>query len=89
MFETSVFGDVTLVDGVTQMVLRFQPAWSRDGRKLFHLDASGALVTVLIQTQPAFSTGNPTELFEAPFGRLGHGRYDVTEDGLKRLVPVN
>lgn len=44
-----------------------EPAWARNGRELFYLDGAGGLMTVPIQTQPAFSAGNPTKLFDAPF----------------------
>jgi eukaryotic-like serine/threonine-protein kinase len=67
-----------------------EPAWARNGRELFYLDASGALVTVPIQTQPAFSAGNPAKLFEAPYVAVsGTRRYDVTADGQRFLFIKN
>jgi hypothetical protein len=66
------------------------PAWSRNGRELFYLDGEGALVTVSIQTQPTFSAGRPTKLFDAPyFAVTGTRRYDVTADGQRFLFIKN
>jgi serine/threonine-protein kinase len=67
-----------------------EPAWSRDGHELFYLDPEGALVTVRINTQPTFSTGKPTKLFDAPyFAVSGTRRYDVTADGQRFLFIKN
>ena len=63
-----------------------EPAWSRNGRELFYLDGEGALVTIPIQTQPVFSAGKPTTLFDAPyFPVTGTRRYEVTADGQRFL----
>jgi serine/threonine-protein kinase len=63
-----------------------EPAWARNGRELFYLDGEGALVAVPIQTQPGFSAGNPTKLFDAPYFPVsGTRRYDVTADGQRFL----
>jgi len=63
-----------------------EPAWARNGRELFYLDADGALVTVPVQTQPAFSASSPTKLFDAPYSVVsGTRRYDVTVDGQRFL----
>jgi eukaryotic-like serine/threonine-protein kinase len=62
------------------------PVWSRAGRELFYLDGSGTLVTVPIHTQPTFSAGTATKLFDAPyFAVSGTRRYDVTADGQRFL----
>jgi len=59
------------------------PCWSRDGKELFYnqLD-TGKLVSIKVQTQPAFSVGEPTPL---PIERIQQGtnlrQYDVLPDG--------
>jgi hypothetical protein len=56
--------------------------WARNGRELFYRDGAGALTTVPIQTQPAFSAGNPTRLFETQyFSAINARSYDVSPDG--------
>jgi protein kinase-like protein/WD40 repeat protein len=66
------------------------PAWSRNGRELFYLDGEGALVTVPIQTQPVFSAGKPTKLFDGPYYPVsGTRRFDVTADGQRFLFIKN
>jgi hypothetical protein len=67
-----------------------EPAWSRDGRELFYIDASEALVSVPVQTTPTFSAGNATKLFDAPyFAVSGTRRYDVSPDGQRFLFIKN
>ena len=63
------------------------PQWARSGRELFHIDGSGAMTSVPVQTTPTFAAGQPVMLFDT---RLFTGiarRYDVTPDG-KRFVMV-
>jgi serine/threonine-protein kinase len=67
-----------------------KPAWARNGRELVYLDSAGALVAVAIQTQPAFSVGNPTKLFDARYRSAINSRsYDVTPDGQRFLFIKN
>ena len=59
-----------------------RPAWAPNGRELFYLDSSGAMIAVPIQTTPTFSAGVPTKLFEGQWFRGQAGRtYDVAQDG--------
>jgi len=60
-----------------------RPVWARNGRELFHLDASGALTPIPTQTTgPIFSRGNPAELFSTRYATPANQRsYDVSADG--------
>jgi hypothetical protein len=64
-----------------------EPAWSRNGRELFYLDGEGALVTIPIQAQPAFSAGKPTMLFDAPYSRDRNAQ--VRRDARRTTVSVH
>jgi len=66
-----------------------QPAWARSGRELFYIDSTTqALMSVAVQTSPAFSSGTPVRLFDTrPYYSLGVSRaYDVSADGEKFLM---
>ena len=64
-----------------------RPMWSRNGRELFFLDASGALFAAEIQTSGAFSTGNPRKILDGRFFTDAGGRtYDVSRDGQRFLM---
>jgi serine/threonine-protein kinase len=41
-----------------------EPLWSRDGRELFYVDPDRRLVSVQVETSPAFRVGERTALFE-------------------------
>jgi serine/threonine-protein kinase len=59
-----------------------RPAWAANGRELFYMNADGAVMAVPIQTEPTFSAGNPTKLFDGQWFRGQSGRsYDVAKDG--------
>ena len=61
--------------------------WSRDGRELFYLDPTMAMMSVTIHTRPAFSADNPTKLFDGPWYAGQPGRiYDVSRDGQRFLM---
>ena len=64
-------------------------AWSPAGGELFYVDASSMLMSVRVQTSPAFKAGIPVKLFEARnISTLVSGRfYDVTRDG-QRFVMI-
>ena len=64
-----------------------RPAWSRNGRELFYLDANGAMTVVPVQTSPTFSAGKPRKLFDAAWWTGQSGRtYDVSADGQRFLA---
>jgi eukaryotic-like serine/threonine-protein kinase len=66
-----------------------RPAWARNGRELFYLDATGRLTTVSVQTNGAtFSAGKPAVLFDTRyFAQATGGRsYDVSPDGRRFLM---
>jgi hypothetical protein len=68
-----------------------QPRWHRDGKELFYVAADGKLMSVEVQTTPAFHAGIPHALIDPHIVR-GAGstpyaiRYDVTPDGQRFLV---
>jgi serine/threonine-protein kinase len=65
-----------------------RPAWSRNGRELFYLAPSTAMMVVSVQTNPTFKPSNPSKLFDVPGPlSLQAGRtYDVTPDGQRFLM---
>jgi hypothetical protein len=66
-----------------------QPAWSRNGKELFHFqrkgvppNATAAIVGVDISTAGGFRAGAPHILFDGPYtGSTPLRSYDVTSDG--------
>ena len=59
------------------------PQWARDGQELFYLNGN-QMMAVDIETDPAFTAGTPSLLFEISFRPSLGGRnapYDVTADG--------
>ena len=57
--------------------------WSRDGKELFYLDASDAMMAArTTATESSFSAEPPRQLFDASFARTDgpHG-FDVATDG--------
>jgi eukaryotic-like serine/threonine-protein kinase len=64
-----------------------RPAWARNGRELFYLDATNQMMAVPVQTSPAFSAGNPARVFETRYLTPNNGRtYDVSADGQRFLM---
>jgi len=64
-----------------------QPRWARKGRELFYVE-SGTLMSVPVQTVPAFSAGVPLPLFaHAGFASGRDANYDVSLDGGRFLIP--
>ena len=64
-----------------------QPRWRGDGKELFYLER-GAMVAVSVSTDPSFSLGSRTTLFERSSLRKKTSQdnnYDVSADG-KRFV---
>ena len=66
------------------------PLWARSGRELF-FRKEDKMMSVLVETQPAFKSGTPRTLFQER-GYLGvgnyliTGNYDVAPDGQHFLM---
>jgi len=66
-----------------------RPAWARNGRELFFVDANGRIVAVAIQSGAGFTAANPVVVVAAAnfMGGTTPGRYyDVSPDGRRFLV---
>jgi Tol biopolymer transport system component len=65
-----------------------RPAWSRDGRELFYLDAANAMNAVHVDTSgPTFVSAAPVKLFDTPYFEPNPARhYDVSPDGQRFLM---
>ena len=61
------------------------PVWARSGRELFYR-SDEEMMAVAIETEPAFSPGNPTRLFEDPYLRGFRREYDISPDGQRFLM---
>ena len=58
-----------------------EPRWVRNGREITYRNGS-KMMSVPVQTQPAFQVGRPVELFDGKFDRgFGVAGYDVAADG--------
>ena len=73
--------------------MSFAPAWRKDGREFFYLEASPQnrlivrVMAVPVTTTPTFSVGAAHLLFEGPFRVDGPFRgYDVSPDGQRFLM---
>ena len=63
-----------------------QPVWARSGRELFYRNGDRMMV-VDIGTEPTFSPGRPSVLFEGQFVSLPYtANYDVAPDGQRFLM---
>jgi len=65
-----------------------RPAWARNGRELFYLDASNRLTAVPVNTSGStFSMGTPAKVFNAVYAAPFPPRsYDVSPDGQRFLM---
>ena len=65
-----------------------EPLWGRGGRELFYKGADDTILTVSVETEPAFQAGTPTVLTGARSLVLEGGgvQYDVTPDGERLLL---
>ena len=64
------------------------PVWSRDGKELFYVTGN-TLMTVPIDSDPAFAAGKPKPLFEGSYFPLDRGTtYDAAPDGKSFAVVV-
>ncbi|HKW63070.1 MAG TPA: protein kinase [Candidatus Acidoferrum sp.] len=58
-----------------------QPRWLRNGREIIYRNGT-KMMSVAVQSQPAFQAGKPVELFDRKFDRgAAVAAYDVTADG--------
>jgi serine/threonine-protein kinase len=63
-----------------------KPAWARNQRELFYLDAAGALTSVPVSTAGAFTIGAPVTISSTRYFTATQTRsYDVTPDGRRFL----
>jgi hypothetical protein len=62
----------------------YQPAWSRDGKKLFYRSGRGnrKIIAATFETEPDFRVTGFEELFEGQYQRhIYYRTYDVAPDG--------
>jgi eukaryotic-like serine/threonine-protein kinase len=64
-----------------------EPVWNHNGRELFYRTAN-KMMAVDVTTQPAFSAGKPSVLFEDHYvlGASSPANYDVSADGQRFLM---
>ncbi len=64
-----------------------EPAWSRDGMKLFYRHAD-SLMSVSVRYSPRFEVGRPATVIDEPLlpGSGGNASYDVAADGRRVLM---
>jgi Tol biopolymer transport system component len=66
-----------------------QPEWRGDGRELFYLEPSGALMAVDVRSRPSLEVGPARPLFQTRLeGSNGLEEYRVTADGQRFLLRV-
>ncbi len=65
-----------------------RPAWARNGRELFYVDAATTLTAVPVQTTGStFSAGNPAKVFDTKYAMpVTFRTYDVSPDGQRFLM---
>ncbi len=67
-----------------------EPRWRGDGKEIFYIGASGALMSVPVNAVGTFSAGVPASLFQiherAPISSTDVFTYDVAKDGQRFLV---
>ena len=67
-----------------------EPRWRADGKEIFYIGARGTLTAVPVNSEGAFSSGNPVPLFRtqlrAQVSVTDLFTYDVTKDGQRFLV---
>lgn len=61
------------------------PRWRRDGKEIFYVEGA-TLVAVAVTTQPRFSSGAPSRLFEKRSLWNAVAQYDVSADGRRIFV---
>jgi len=67
-----------------------QPIWARNGKELFYLAPTGALMSVPVERGATWSAGTPTTVIDRPYLRLTSVQvartYDVSLDGKQFLM---
>jgi serine/threonine-protein kinase len=65
-----------------------RPLWARDGRELFYVSATGALMRVSVSPGTAWSPGKPERVLERVYlvGTTPGRTYDVSPDGQRFLM---
>jgi tRNA A-37 threonylcarbamoyl transferase component Bud32/WD40 repeat protein len=65
-----------------------EPVWSHSGRELFYRDDAGNMIAVAVQTNPTFSPGRSTVLFQARgyVARAFPAQYAVSRDDRRFLM---
>ena len=67
----------------------FHPTWSPDGAEIFYI-SGGRMMVVPIETEPTFSAGRPTVLFEGSYVVStiiqDYRYYDISPDGQRFLM---
>ena len=70
-----------------------RPLWARDGKELFYLSPTGALMVVPVHGERAWRAGTPSKLFDGHYYYGGVGTpdrpYDVSPDGRRFLMIKN
>lgn len=62
-----------------------RPRWSQNSKEIFYVKG-GTLVTTAVSTEPTFTTGTTTPLFQHTSLRGGGAGYDVSADGQRFVV---
>ena len=64
-----------------------EPVWNRNGREMFYRSGD-RMMAVAITTQPVFSAGRPTMLFQGQYqpNPTMNANYDVSPDGQRFLM---
>ena len=66
-----------------------EPSWRRDGRELYYLALDGKLMAVRVESNPTFTFGKPTPLFQTALTQqqpIPVSRRYVTADGQRFLM---
>jgi serine/threonine protein kinase/Tol biopolymer transport system component len=65
-----------------------RPMWSHDGRELFYLDGSGAMMRVSVGEGSGWTASAATRLFEGPYGIGGSPArfFDISRDGRRFII---
>ena len=68
------------------------PVWGPDGQEIFYQRGPGdttTMMVVAVETEPTFSPGTPSLVFEGPYRTFGPGRprtFDISPDGQQFLM---
>jgi eukaryotic-like serine/threonine-protein kinase len=65
-----------------------RPVWNRDGRELFYLSETGALMRVGVEERPVWTASAPSKLFDGPYGIGGSPArfFDISPDGRRFII---